>query len=281
MFAMFIRTLLFLYAGLLLAAGPAKIVLIAGRPSHGAGEHEFNAGTILLDQCLRQNSGVQTVIVKNGWPEDEKVFEGAKAVVLYMDGGAGHPLIKLNHLDTMAKLMKNKVGLSCLHYAVEIPKENGGPQLLDWIGGFYERPYSTNPINDVKVMRETPKHPVSNGWNDYSAKDEWYYRIRFTDGDRRLVPILTTMLPKDKPGKENLAWVVQRADGGRGFGFTGGHYHTGWGIEEQRRLVVNAILWTAGVKPPKSGAKVKYAAEDLGKNLDPKPARQPNPNKKK
>ena len=44
-----------------LAAGPAKIVLVAGKPSHGPGEHEFNAGTLLLAKCLRQNEGVDAV----------------------------------------------------------------------------------------------------------------------------------------------------------------------------------------------------------------------------
>jgi hypothetical protein len=48
------------------AASPAKIVLVAGKPSHGPGEHEFNAGTILLDKCLRQTKGIETTIVKGG-----------------------------------------------------------------------------------------------------------------------------------------------------------------------------------------------------------------------
>ena len=37
------------WAGVAIPAEAAtKIVLIAGRPSHGPGEHEFNAGTKLL-----------------------------------------------------------------------------------------------------------------------------------------------------------------------------------------------------------------------------------------
>src|SRR6266852_347167 len=127
-------------AATLSAAAPAKIVMVAGTPSHAPGEHEFNAGTLLLEKCLRQNNGVSTVVAKGGWPEDEKVFDGASAVVLYMDGGAKHPLIMGDRLDTMGKLMRKGVGLACLHYAVEVPKEKGGPELLDWIGGDYERP---------------------------------------------------------------------------------------------------------------------------------------------
>src|SRR5579871_3739116 len=145
------------------AASPAKIVLVAGKPSHGPGEHEFNAGTILLDKCLRQTRGVETSIVKGGWPDDESAFDGARAIVLYMDGGARHPILTGSRLETLAKLMQKGVGLACLHYAVEVPKDNGGPQLLDWIGGFYERPYSQNPVNEVALTQASPGHPISNG----------------------------------------------------------------------------------------------------------------------
>ncbi len=41
--------------------------------------------------------------------------------------------------------MKKGVGLCCVHYAVEIPKDKGGPELLKWIGGYYETGYSINP----------------------------------------------------------------------------------------------------------------------------------------
>ena len=49
----------------------AKIVLIAGRPSHGKGEHEFNAGMKLLAKCLKEVPGVNPVYVGGGWPADE------------------------------------------------------------------------------------------------------------------------------------------------------------------------------------------------------------------
>src|SRR5437868_7903344 len=106
--------LILMTAAAALAASPVKIIMVAGTPSHGPGEHEFNAGTLLLEKCLRQNNGVETVVVKGGWPEDEKVFDGASAIVLYMDGGDRHPLIQGNHLDTMAKLMRKGLGLACL-----------------------------------------------------------------------------------------------------------------------------------------------------------------------
>src|SRR5258708_14057553 len=190
------------------AASPARIVMVAGTPSHAPGEHEFNAGTLLLEKCLRQNKGVETVVVKGGWPEDEKVFDGAGALVLYVHGGAKHPLMMGDRLDIMGKLMRKGVGLVCLHYAVEVPKEKGGPELLDWIGGYYERPYSQNPINDVPVTQAAPGHPISRGWKSFAGKDEWYYLIPL----RPVTPILTAILPKDAPTKATTAWAVDRSD---------------------------------------------------------------------
>ena len=261
-----------LACGFAVAAAPTKIVLVAGRPSHGPGAHEFNAGVLLLEKMLQQNKDVQAVVVKGGWPADESVFNGAKAVVFYLDGGDRHPFLTGNRMQTLRRLMEGGVGLGCMHYCVEIPKDNGGTELLEWLGGYYERPYSTNPISDVEVTQASPKHPVSRGWTSFAGKDEWYYRIRFRDNDKRVTPILTTRLPKEAPNTETIAWVTVRSNSGRSFGFTGGHFHDNWGQPEFRRMVVNALLWIAKAEVPKQGAKADLAADDLSKNLDPKPA---------
>ncbi len=109
------------------STGPAKIVLIAGRPSHGPGAHEFNAGCKLLAKCLSQVPGAQPVVVTDGWPKDESVFDGARALIFFMDGGSGHPMIKGDHLAKIQRLVDRGVGIACLHYAVEVPKgEPGG-----------------------------------------------------------------------------------------------------------------------------------------------------------
>jgi type 1 glutamine amidotransferase len=69
---------------------------------------------------------------------------------------------------------------------------------------------------------------------------------------------------------EVLAWAVEREGGGRGFGFTGGHNHTNWGDPNFRKLVLNAILWTAGREVPASGVESDITPEGLKANLDPK-----------
>ena len=54
---------------------------------------------------------------------------------------------------------------------------------------------------------------------------------------------------------EVLAWAVERPDGGRGFGFTGAHSHKNWGDPNFRKLVLNAILWTAKLDVPPEGVE--------------------------
>lgn len=66
-----------------------KIVLVAGSRSHGPGDHEFFAGTVILMKMLAQN-GVAPVMARDSWPKNEKVFDGATAVMFYADGGGAN-----------------------------------------------------------------------------------------------------------------------------------------------------------------------------------------------
>ncbi|MEO5804435.1 MAG: hypothetical protein ABIR24_12990, partial [Verrucomicrobiota bacterium] len=69
---------------------------------------------------------------------------------------------------------------------------------------------------------------------------------------------------------QHVAWVCERQDGGRGFGFTGAHVHNNWGDENFRKVVLNAILWIAKADVPKNGVDCKITDDDLKLNLDPK-----------
>src|SRR5947208_8913665 len=84
--------------------GLKKIVLVAGRQSHGPGDHEFFAGCAILMKLLQQTPGVFPVLARDGWPKNEKIFDNAKAVVFYMDGGGGHPIIQKTHRDVVEKV---------------------------------------------------------------------------------------------------------------------------------------------------------------------------------
>ena len=270
-------------------AADKKIVLIAGRPSHPPGMHEFRAGCLLLQQCLAGVKGVSVTVYSNGWPNVENAFEGADAVVIYADGGGGHPAIQKDHKEILGALANKGVGIGFMHYGVEIPSTNGGPQFLEWVGGHYEHLYSCNPMWSPKY--ETfPKHPVANGVKPFSNRDEWYFNMRWNEAQKKkLTPVLVAK-PSDEVRKgpyvyprgpyehivaasgrdETMMWTFERKGGGRGFGFTGGHTHANWGDDNQRKVVLNALLWIAKVRVPKNGVESTVTAEQLAANMDPK-----------
>jgi hypothetical protein len=279
-----------LASALTASASDARIVFLAGPPSHGAGDHEHRAGCLLLKSCLDRVPGVTSEVYSNGWPRDpEAAFAGAATLVVYSDGGGGHPLLRDGRLKVIAALMKKGVGLVCIHYAVEPTKESGEKEFLDWIGGCFETDWSVNPTWRPQ-FKPLPAHAITRGVNAFGIMDEWYFHMRFPDGMKGVLPILSAVAPPstmdrpDGPHEGNpavreavkrgepqvLAWACERPDGGRGFGFTGGHFHRNWGNDDFRKLVLNAILWTAKVEVPAGGVECKITEADLSRNLDHK-----------
>lgn len=284
--------------------GKQKLVIMAGKPSHPPRMHEFNAGVQLLDQCLADVPGLQVDIVLNGWPKDETVFDHADAVVFYMDGGGRHEVVQENgrRLKLIDEWTAKGVGIGCMHYGVEVLKDQAGPQFKRWIGGYYENSFSCNPIWEP-VFNHFEKHPITRGVQPFQIKDEWYFNMRFVSdfpgnrpqkfGDMRFVPILVAspddevrdgpyVYPKGpyphiqqaKGRAEAMMWAVERPDGGRGFGFTGGHFHDNWGNGNYRKVVLNALVWLAKCEVPPTGIESSVSKADLDANLDPKPARR-------
>jgi putative membrane-bound dehydrogenase-like protein len=268
------------------------VVFVAGRASHGHGAHDHFAGCKLLAEVVeKSDSNVKCTVVRDGWPKDDSVLDKADAIVIYADGGGGHPA--LPHLDRVKPQIDRGAGFVCLHYAVEVPKETAGPQFVKWLGGYFETHWSVNPIWEASFV-DLPKHPVAAGVKPFKMFDEWYFHMRFAENMTGVTPILSAVAPEStmsrpngphsgndavrkevaRGDKQHVAWATERPDGGRSFGFTGGHFHWNWGRVEQTRLVANAILWTAKAKIPEGGALVETMTMDkLLENIDePLPA---------
>lgn len=285
-------------------ADDAKLVIVAGKPSHPPRMHEFNAGTQLLAKCLENVPGVKVKVVPNGWPKNEKVFDDADAVVFYMDGGRRHEVVQEG--DRRMKLVdgwtKKGVGIGCMHFGVEVVADQAGEQFKRWIGGHYEHMHSCNPIWEPHFA-SFPDHPITRGVKPFSIKDEWYFNMRFvanvagnkvkTVNEMKFTPVLVATPPdavRDGPyvypkgpyphiqaakGRaEAMMWVVERPDGGRGFGFTGGHFHDNWGNDQFRKVVLNGMLWLAKCEVPKGGVASSITKDELDANLDPKRPRK-------
>ena len=290
-----------LSASLLTAADPPKrLVIVAGKQSHPPRMHEFNAGSQLLAKCLKDSPLVTVEVVKNGWPEDEAIFDKADGIVFYMDGGGGHELVRENgrRMKLAEEWTKQGVGIGCMHYGVEVVKDQAGAQFQRWIGGYYESMFSCNPIWEPHFT-VFPEHPITRGVKPFQVKDEWYFNMRFvgdipgnvasTQGDVKFQPILVAepsdavrngpyVYPKgpyphiqaDQGRAEAMMWAVERPNGGRGFGFTGGHFHDNWGNADFRKTVLNAMVWLTKAEVPTGGIESEVKPAELDENLDPK-----------
>jgi type 1 glutamine amidotransferase len=279
--------------------GKKKLVLIAGKPSHPPRMHEFRAGALLLQKWLADVPGLAVEVHEMGWVKDEKALDDADALVIYADGGAGHPALQGDRLARIQALAAKGVGIGFMHYGVEVPAAKGGPAFKKLVGGYYEDQFSCNPIWEPK-FDSFPDHPIARGVKSFQIKDEWYFNMRFAEGlgagnqpaessGTKFTPILVAK-PSDSVRKgpyvypkgpyehivaasgrpEAMMWAVQREDGGRGFGFSGGHFHDNWANDDFRKSVLNALVWVAKAEVPEKGVESSVAKEDLDRNLDPK-----------
>ncbi len=270
--------------------GKKRIVFISGGPSHGPMEHEHRAGNMILAKALNESGlNVEATLVPHyGYPGDKSILEDAATIVVFCTGHQGHVLNP--HLDEFESLMKKGTGLVMIHWATEAEKGMAGKKFLEWMGGFCDLDWSVNP-HWTPHFKEFPDHPISRGIEPFSVDDEWYYHMRFVEDMNGVTPILSDLPPletlarSDGPRsgnsdvrkavaagqKQHVAWAYQRPDGGRGFGFTGAHNHESWQDDNFRKVVLNAILWTANVEVPAGGCpSLTPDKTTIKQNLDSK-----------
>ncbi len=272
-------------------ADKAKVLLVAGKKSHGYNAHEHNAGSLLLAKMLNEsgrkiNASVYHNEENPGWPTDKKLLKGIDSVVIYCDGGQRH--VANNHVGAIDALQAKGVGVGCLHYGVETVDGEAGDAFLRWMGGYYQLYKSVNP-HWTPHFETFPDHPVANGVNPFGINDEWYFNMRFRKDMKGVTPILSAVPPIDViPEKDHhhnstpdaraavargdlqhVMWVSENEDGSRGFGFTGGHFHDNWLDDNFRKVVLNASCWISDLKIPADGVASKAPTlEELKQNQD-------------
>ena len=257
------------------SVGKTKICYVSHKGSHGRGQHEYAAGCRLMGEWLEKAyPGKVESAYSINWPSDpEKFFEGADTVVFFCTGGGGHLVNR--HVAEFDKLMRKGIGIACLHYGVEVPIGPSGKGMLNWMGGFFQAHWSVNPhwVANFKVF---PNHPAANGIKPFESNDEWYFHMKFRSNMEGVTPILSAVAPdstmKRRDGAhsgnptvrkavaaeepQHVAWCYQRGaeyNEGRGFGFTGLHYHKNWVDDNFRKTVLNGVAWTARLEIPGNG----------------------------
>ena len=270
---------------------PKQILLIGDRPSHGPAQHEHNAAVHLFQKALTTVPGVAVTTSFDGFPDDLSAIAGADAIFLFCTGGNRHYAFQSpERTQALQKAADRGAGMMFFHYCVEPGAEAGRKEMLDWIGGYFETHYSVNPTWDADFT-SLPKHPIARGVKPFKIRDEWYYNMRFRDGMKGVTPILSpvpgpeTLVRPDGPHQGNpdvrakvgkptvVLWAYERPNGGRGVGFTGGHYHMNFADENFRKLALNSLLWIARLDVPADGMTFAVTDAELKERLDPKPAR--------
>jgi type 1 glutamine amidotransferase len=280
------------FAAITATAAPATpqadrhLLLIAGKGSHGDSAHNHMEGMHLFAAELAAIDGLKVSVAVDGWPQDESLVDKADAIVIYADGFHSHPALQGDRLARLNKrVVEEGIGIGMLHFAVHVPAEKGGEEFKAWIGGHYESDYSCNPMWKAE-FKQLPDHPITTGVEPFEHYDEWYFNMRFRENMEDVMPILVakpTDETRDGPyvhprgpyphiraakGREEiLMWTVERDDGGRGFGFTGGHFHKGWDNVQMRRIVLNAMLWVTKMDVPVGGAPFTLSVDESDARL--------------
>lgn len=257
-------------------ARPRKIVLIAGKKSHKPGEHEYEKTVRLLKVLLDRApnlKNISTEIHFNGWPENPATLEDADTIVTISDGQDGNlyspvPFMTPERMQVMQRQMKRGCGFMTFHFSTFAP-DALAPQILEWGGGYFDWQGDDGKrkwYSDIKTIEDTLqpgplRHPILNGFAPFKFRDEYYYRIRFRENDARLKPILLAPALGGTTLEHTVAWAIERKDGGRGFCTTTGHYFANWQHDSYRKLILNAIAWTAKVRIPGEGVQSDYLDE--------------------
>jgi hypothetical protein len=270
------------------AKGGKRIVFIADRDPHGGrGNHEFIAAAVYLARTInaRYPDAYAVVTTKQNFPKDLKHADTIVVLMNHAGPAADNPAVK--------EAMDGGAGFMAIHYGVEVNKGKQGKNFLNWLGGYFEPYWSVNPTWTPKFT-ELPRHEITRGAKPFAVHDEWYYHMRFVEG-KGVTPILSAIAPvetitgrwneKDKPGGHNgnpgaladvragkpqvMAWAYERPDGGRGFGFTGLHFHANLANDSMRTVLLNAVAWVSKLPVPAGGVQSDpLSRDDLEKLID-------------
>ena len=275
--------ILFALACSTLSAAPKRILFLAGHDTHAWGQHRHGPGSRLLCDAIKEGGDVDAEVI-TAWPSPEALAK-ADALVIYADGWDSHPAN--DKLDEVEAFMNSGKGLVALHWATGIQAADPGSKdqkndsrRTKWrelMGADFEAYYSISNFWQMKSS-DHADHPVMRGVKPFSLYDECYFLLRECDHEHggikplfRIHPSKDLVEPGLSPYRGNDAaraamandaphwdaWAFPRPKGGRAFGFTGGHFLWSWANDDARKMVLNGILWSAGVEIPADGRASK------------------------
>jgi type 1 glutamine amidotransferase len=164
-------------------------------------------------------------------------------------------------LEQFDKLMKKGVGLVFLHYSDNIRHPLSRKYMLDWLGGYHETDYSKTLVQGAWEMGvANPAHPIARGVKPWKIGSEEFNLVQRLPADPRRTALFTAFSPTAAAGTpgsvpDPVGWAVEREGGGRGFVYTGLHYHAYLSDPDNRTAVLNGIAWAAHIEIPAEGVQ--------------------------
>jgi hypothetical protein len=259
-----------------------RFVLVAGsvKRADRIGHHDYRAGCRLAAFLLAQTAGTHVTVVDDGWPENEDILESARSLVFYTGGLDKHAFLRSTHrIERLQLAIDRGVGIVMLHQAVRYPQALAA-RVTSWIGGVHVDGRSHRghwPTHHTAF----PPHPVTSGVQPWRIQDGWLNHIQFVDDMHGVTPLVWSS--REHGGSpaggaaDIVSWTYDRPDGGRSFCFTGLDAHVAWSVPGVRQLVVNGILWSAGVLVPAGGAPCAADDETVSGYLTPRTAKPRRP----
>jgi type 1 glutamine amidotransferase/mono/diheme cytochrome c family protein len=256
---------------------PKRILVIAGKKSHGPegnGIHDYGWSARLIKVMLDHSNVRDQVLVEvatDGWPKEASSLQQADSIMIISDGRDGElfeeapHLSSPEHVELISKEVRRGCGLVTFHFSTFAP-DRYADQILDWVGGYFDWEtngkrdwYSAIQVADTAVAIASPEHPVSRGVMPFTLKEEFYFNLRLHPLVGGMTPLLRVQaLPGRDPTGNIVAWARQRPQGGRGFGTTCGHFYENWRQDDFRKLILNGLVWSAGVDIPPDGVKARF-----------------------
>jgi hypothetical protein len=237
-------------------AKPKRLLLVGQGPDgHPPATHEYLPGLTVLEALLKNVPNLQTQIERadEPWPEGPQKLTDADGCVLFLSEGAKWAWADPRRYDALTHLAARGGGLVVLHWAMGTKDTAQIAPFLRLLGGCHGGPDRRYSVIATEWRIAAPDHPVLTAVGPLKVRDEFYYRLKFTQSPQ-VQPLIT--VPIDGRD-ETVAWVWQRADGGRSFGFSGLHFHDNWRHKEYRRLVSQSVLWSLRLPIPDGGLVVE------------------------
>ena len=200
----------------------------------------------LMHTMLSRVDGVQPVVVKadGKWEGGPDLLDSADGVFLFASEGARWISDEPKRLAAFQRLAKRGGGLACWHWGMGTRTAKPIDAFVELFGGCHGGPDRKHKVMNVPAAIATPKHPVVLGVKPFHVEEEFYYALKFGKNPKRVTPLVTIEMDN---ATHAVSWAWTRPDGGRSFGFSGGHFHDRWRVEQYRRIAVQGVLWSINV----------------------------------